>query len=242
MTRNILMPIKKQNIIYKIGPRGPRGFTGARGPRGFRGFKGTTNLNSIDIYTSTSGTINLLDTTTHIDIFVCGGGGDSPYDNSTLTNVSVSGGGGSGGVQCISNFRVTSSTTLTYNTSTVSGYGRTYILNMISPYNTVICTATGGQDAVHESGGLPGTNGTTTQTFTNCIYYTSYLKTGDSGYSGSYVSKTINPGYALTLYGQPNDSIASMGNGASWIINTTGITLFKQNADVGGIIIYQYSD
>jgi len=226
------------------GPTGPTGITGPSGPSGDTGSNGISNYIGVYAYTSsdlinTTFTISLPSTTAVIDVIVSGGGGlseISSYDPST-NNTTTFGSGGSGGVQYISRFRVNSNLQL-YGSMTQSdvSYGTTTVFGITSPTNLIICTANGGSPS---TGNSPGNNGTTTQSFTNCIYYNGYYTTGSNG--ATNVSAT-NDIYVLsaasTILLSISESSISQGQGWYLPLNNTYSQIERGN---GGIIIYAYS-
>lgn len=237
-------PIGSTGIIGQMGVTGPTGNTGPIGQTGYTGSTMINNFISVYEYISsdlinTTFNITLPSTTAVIDVIVSGGGGlsgISSYDPST-NDTTTFGAGGSGGVQYISRFRVNSNLQF-YGTITQTdlSYGTTTTFGLSSPTNIVICTANGGNPSIDIS---YGTNGTTTQNLTNCIYYTSYYTGCSDGATnvGATSDKYVVSSNSTILLGTDYKTI-SQGQGWYLPLNNTYSEIERGN---GGIIIYAYS-
>ncbi len=226
------------------GGTGPTGPIGTDGPTGQTGTSYTNNYIGVYEYTSsdlinTTFNISLPSNTAVIDVIVSGGGGLSglsSYDPST-NDTTTYGSGGSGGVQYISRFRVNSNLQF-YGTMTQTdaSYGATTTFGLSSPTNLVICSATGGHPSTNSS---IGSNGSTTQTFTNCIYYTSYYIPGTTGATNVGATDDVYVYSANSIILSATD-YKTVSQGQGWILplNSTYSEIERGN---GGIIIYAYS-
>ncbi len=245
--------------IGYTGPTGSTGYTGVDGPTGITGptgsigndgptgSTGTSYINNyIGVYEyissdliNTTFNISLPSNTSMIDVIISGGGGlsgISSYDPSTNATTTF-GSGGSGGVQYISRFRINSNLQFYGSmTQTDASYGTTTVFGITSPTNLVICTANGGSPSTNNT---KGNIGTITQSFTNCVYYTSYYT---DGYDG-----TTNVGATTDLYVVSaissillSTGYESISQGQGWLLplNSTYSEIERGN---GGIIIYAYS-